>query len=296
MRSLLRIYQIKRTHLANPALMSVVAIMMLFSDRAAAEWGLNLPEPSTPIAREIIGLHNGIMIACLIIFIVVFAAMFYSFFAHRQSKGYEPAQFSHSTKMEILWTVIPTLILIGFAIPSTATLLKMEDTTNAGLTIKITGYQWKWHYDYLDTPGVGFYSNLSTPAAQIRGDEPKGEHYLLEVDKPLVIPVDTKVRFLMTASDVIHSWWVPSFGVKKDAIPGFINESWATVETIGTYRGQCTELCGKDHGYMPVVVEVVSAEDFETWLAEQETALSKADNTEQLVKAETGTTAKTQTN
>jgi len=294
MRSLLRKIQDKAARVVNPAVLTAAPIMLLSSNRANAEWGLNLPPPSTPIAREIIGLHNGIMIACLIIFIVVFAAMFYSFFAHRHSKGYQPAQFSHSTKLEIVWTIIPTLILIGFAIPSTATLLKMEDTTDAGLTVKITGYQWKWHYDYLDTPGVGFYSNLSTPTAQIRGDEPKGEHYLLEVDNPLVIPANTKVRFLMTASDVIHSWWVPSFGVKKDAIPGFINESWASVETPGTYRGQCTELCGKDHGYMPVVVEVLPPEEFEAWLAEQETALTKAETNEQLVDASSA--AKTQTN
>lgn len=257
-----------RSKLFVPALFLSAA-----SQQAQAEWGLNLPPPSTPIAAEIMTLHNGIMIACLVIFVVVFAAMFYSLFAHRKSRGYEPAQFSHSTKMEILWTIIPTLILVGFAIPSTATLLKMEDTTDAELSIKITGYQWKWHYEYLDTPGVGFYSTLSTPAAQIRNQEPKGENYLLEVDTPLVLPANTKVRFLMTASDVIHSWWVPAFGVKKDAIPGYINQSWASVNEPGTYRGQCTELCGKDHGYMPVVVEVLPKAEFEAWLGEQQAAL-----------------------
>lgn len=292
MRSTMRQFQ---SHFAN--LLATVVLLLVASSQANAEWGLNLPPPSTPIAAEIMTLHNGIMIACLIIFVVVFAAMFYSMFAHRKSRGYEPAQFSHSTKMEIVWTIIPTLILVGFAIPSTATLLKMEDTTDAGVTIKITGYQWKWQYEYLDNPGVGFYSTLSTPAAQIRGDEPKGENYLLEVDKPLVIPAKTKVRFLMTASDVIHSWWVPQFGVKKDAIPGFINESWASVDEPGTYRGQCTELCGKDHGYMPIVVEVLSQADYEAWIGEQQAALESDADDKKLVQAEVDTAVlSTQTN
>ena len=242
----------------------VMAASMLAATTASAEYGLNLQEPATPIAREIMTLHNGIMFACFVIFVLVFGVMFYSLFAHRKSRGVEPAQFRHSTKLEILWTIIPTLILVGFALPSTGTLIRMEDTSANELTVKITGYQWKWHYEYMDgdSAGVGFYSTLSTPGDQIVGKAPKGENYLLEVDKPLVLPAQTKVRFLITSGDVLHAWWIPQFGVKKDAIPGYINEAWTNVDSAGTFRGQCAELCGKDHGYMPIVVEVMNKQDF----------------------------------
>ncbi|MDH3638614.1 MAG: cytochrome c oxidase subunit II [Gammaproteobacteria bacterium] len=238
---------------------------------ALAEWGLNLPPPVTPIAAEILDLHNLIMLICLIIFIVVFSFMFYSVYAHRKSKGFKAAQFHESTTVEIVWTIIPFLILVGMAIPSTATLIRMEDTTDADLTVKITGYQWKWGYEYMGQD-VSFFSNLATPADQILNRTSKGEHYLLEVDKPVVLPTNQKVRFLLTASDVIHSWWVPKLGVKKDAIPGYINETWTYISEPGVYRGQCTELCGKDHGFMPIVVEAKSPEDFAAWLAEQKQA------------------------
>lgn len=247
------------------------ASLTAMSMDAVAEWGLNLPPPASPIAAEILDLHNLIMLICLIIFIVVFSFMFYSVYAHRKSKGFKAAQFHESTTVEIVWTIIPFLILVGMAIPSTATLIRMEDTTESELTVKITGYQWKWGYEYMGH-GVSFYSNLATPADQILNRTPKGENYLLEVDKPLVVPTNQKVRFLVTASDVIHSWWVPKLGVKKDGIPGFINETWTLIEEPGVYRGQCTELCGKDHGFMPVVVEAKSPEEFDAWLEEQKKA------------------------
>ena len=243
--------------------------LTLFSGVAAAAYQYNLPPPVTPIGREILGLHNAIFLICVVIFVVVFGAMFYSIFAHRKSRGYKAAKFHESTTVEIVWTAIPFFILVAMAIPSTATLLRMEDTkTAADLVVKVTGHQWKWQYEYLDQD-INFFSVLSTPSDQIENKSPKGEHYLLEVDKPLVIPVGKKVRFLITANDVIHSWWVPAFGVKKDAIPGFINESWTRVDEAGTYRGQCAELCGKDHGFMPVVVKAVSEDDFAKWVSEQ---------------------------
>ena len=250
--------------------------LTLFSGVAAAAYEYNLPPPVTPIGREILGLHNAIFLICVVIFVVVFGAMFYSIFAHRKSRGYKAAKFHESTTVEIVWTAIPFFILVAMAIPSTATLLRMEDTkTAADLVVKVTGHQWKWQYEYLDQD-INFFSVLSTPSDQIENKSPKGEHYLLEVDKPLVIPVGKKVRFLITANDVIHSWWVPAFGVKKDAIPGFINESWTRVDEAGTYRGQCAELCGKDHGFMPIVVEVKSAADYSAWVASQKATMKKA--------------------
>lgn len=235
---------------------------------AFAEYGLNLQKPVTPVAQKILELHNMIMLICLIIFIIVFSVMFYSIVMHRKSRGHKAAQFHESAKLEVVWTVIPFLILVSMAIPSTATLLYMDDTSKSDLTIKITGYQWKWRYDYPDQD-VGFFSTLSTPRDQIENKAAKDEHYLLEVDNPLVIPVGKKVRFLVTGNDVIHSWWVPQLGIKKDAIPGFINEVWARADEVGAFRGQCTELCGKDHGFMPIVVQAVSPEDFTKWVAMQ---------------------------
>jgi cytochrome c oxidase subunit 2 len=233
-----------------------------------AEYALNFQKPVTPVAHKILELHNMILLICVIIFVIVFGVMFYSIFAHRKSRGYKPAKFHDNATLEVVWTVIPFLILVSMAIPSTATLLEMSDTSKSDLTIKITAYQWKWKYDYPDQD-VGFFSTLTTPRDQIENKAAKGEHYLLEVDNPIVVPVGKKVRFLVTANDVIHSWWVPQLGVKTDAIPGFINEFWTRADETGTFRGQCAELCGKDHGFMPIVVSAVSPEDFTKWVAVQ---------------------------
>ena len=233
-----------------------------------AEWALNLQRPVTEIGRVQYDLHMMILTIITIISLIVFGIMFYSIIRFRKSNGAQPASFTHSTKAEVLWTVIPTLILIAMAVPSTKALLLMEDTTESDMVVKVTGFQWGWHYDYMEE-GVNFYSMLATPQSQITGDETKGEHYLLEVNNHLVLPVGKKVRFLLTAKDVIHAWWVPQFGGKKDAIPGFMNEMWVRADETGTFRGQCAELCGKDHGYMPIVVDVVSEDEFQAWLAEK---------------------------
>ncbi|MGE5087742.1 MAG: cytochrome c oxidase subunit II [Candidatus Levyibacteriota bacterium] len=233
---------------------------------AALEW--NLQSPVTPIAQQMYDLHSFIFWICVVIFVAVFGVMFYSIFKHRKSVGHEAHQFHENTAVEIIWTVIPFLILLFMAFPATKTILAMKDTSAPGMTVKVTGYQWKWGYDYLQE-GFGFYSNLATPLAQIENRAPKGEHYLLEVDQPLVVPADTKVRLLITANDVIHAWWVPAFGVKQDAIPGFVRDSWFMAEKPGIYRGQCAELCGKEHGFMPIVVEVKSKDDYAKWVDDQ---------------------------
>lgn len=240
----------------------------------------NLPVGVTDISRDVYELHMTIFYICCVIGLVVFAIMFWAIIHHRKSKGAVPAQFHESTKIEILWTAIPFVILIGMAVPATKTLIAMEDTTKADLTIKVTGSQWKWHYEYLDHD-VSFYSVLSTPREQIINQDQKTETYLLDVDKPLIIPKGKKVRFLMTSDDVIHSWWVPEFAVKKDANPGFINEAWTKVNETGIYRGQCAELCGKDHGFMPVVVEVKEPDEFEQWLANAQLEKAQAAAAEQ---------------
>ena len=239
---------------------------------AAAEWGLNLRRGVTPISQQAYDLHMLILWICVAIGVVVFGAMFISIIKHRKSKGAKPAIFHESTTVEIIWTIVPFLILIGMAIPATKALIAMENTSNPDLTIKVTGYQWKWGYDYLDE-GVSFMSTLTTPKEQILDQQDKGENYLLEVDNPVVIPVDKKVRLLITANDVIHAWWVPDFGMKKDAIPGFVNDMWIKADTEGTYRGQCAELCGKDHGFMPIVVEVKNEVDYQQWLVAQKAAM-----------------------
>ncbi len=240
---------------------------------AAREW--NLQTPVTPVARQMYDLHSFIFWVCVVIFVVVFGVMFYSIFRHRKSVGHEAHQFHENTTVEVIWTVIPFLILLFVAFPATKTVLRMKDTSDPGLTVKVTGYQWKWGYDYLQD-GVAFYSNLATPIAQIENQAPKGEHYLLEVDNPLVVPVDTKVRLLITAGDVIHSWWVPAFGVKQDAIPGFVRDTWFRAETPGIYRGQCAELCGKEHGFMPIVVEVKTKDDYAKWMDDQKRKVAAA--------------------
>jgi len=238
-----------------------------WSTSAYAEFALNMPRGVSSISREVYDLHMLIFWVCVVIGVVVFGIMFWSIYHHRKSRGAVPAQFHESTAIEILWTIVPMAILIGMAVPATGTLVRMADARDSELTIKVTGYQWRWQYDYVNE-GVSFFSTLSTPQAQIRNTANKGEHYLLEVDNPLVVPVGKKIRILTTAADVIHSWWVPYWGWKKDAIPGFINENWTLIEKPGIYRGQCAELCGRDHGFMPVVVKAVPEAEFEQWLAQ----------------------------
>ena len=237
---------------------------------------LNLHPGVTPIAQDIAWLHWMMLIICTIIFIGVFGVMFYSIIRHRKSKGAIAARFHEHLGVEVAWTIIPFLIVIGMALPATKTVVAMKDTSSADLTVKVTGYQWKWGYEYLDGPatGVKYLSNLSTPRAQIEGREPIGPNYLMEVDKPLVVPVHKKVRIMLTAEDVIHSWMVPEFGVKQDAIPGFLRDTWFRAEKVGTYRGQCAELCGKDHAYMPIVVQVMEQEDYDQWAKEQNDLLT----------------------
>ena len=240
------------------------------NSRAADGWRevINMTPGVTEVSRNIYDLHMIIFWICVVIGVVVFAVMFYSMIVHRKSRGYKAANFHESTVVEIAWTVVPALILIVMAVPATKALIHLYDTSDAELDIKITGYQWKWQYEYLGED-VAFMSELATPDSQIYNREEHGEHYLQEVNNPLVIPVDTKVRFLITAKDVIHSWWMTDFGVKKDAIPGFVNETWAKVEETGTYRGACTELCGQGHAFMPVVVEVVEKDEYARWIADK---------------------------
>ncbi len=229
---------------------------------------LNLTEGVTRVSHDIYGLHMMILWICVVIGVVVFSIMFYSMYAHRKSSGREPANFHESTTVELVWTIIPVLLLLVMAFPATTALKELYDTSDADMDIKITAYQWKWQYEYMGE-GVEYMSQLSTSQASIYGKAPKSEFYLEEVDKPVVIPVGKKVRFLITAKDVIHSWWVPQLGVKKDAIPGFINETWARVDEPGIYRGRCAELCGKDHAFMPIVVHAVEQEEYDAWLADQ---------------------------
>ena len=241
---------------------------------AFAEYGLNMTRGVTPISREVYELHMLIFWICVVIGVVVFGVMFWSIFHHRKSRGAVAAvHMTHSTRAEIVWTAIPILILVGMAIPATRTLIAMESVAESDLTIKVTGYQWKWRYDYLDE-GFGFFSNLAQDSNEARqldsGLNPyEVPNYLLEVDEPLVVPVNRKILFLTTANDVIHAWWVPELGWKRDAIPGFVNSSWAYIDTPGTYRGQCAELCGRDHAYMPVVLKAVPEEEYSAWVEER---------------------------
>jgi cytochrome c oxidase subunit 2 len=254
---------------------------------------LNMPVGVTDTSVAVYELHMLIFWICVIIGVVVFGAIFWSLIHHRKSAGHEPAQFHESTRLEIAWTLVPTLILIGMAWPATKVLIDMYDTGGEDLTVEVRGYQWRWQYKYLDddlNSRFGFFSNLSTPREEIDGRVAKGEFYLLEVDNPLRIPVNRKVRFLLTAEDVIHAWWVPEFGIKRDAIPGMLNELWTVVNEPGIYRGQCTELCGKDHGFMPIVVHAMPEEEYEAWYAsqleaeeERKEALSKTFTHEELM-------------
>jgi cytochrome c oxidase subunit 2 len=235
----------------------------------------NLTPGVTPISHSIYNLHMTVFYICVAIGVVVFGTMIYAIIHHRKSKGVKAAHFHEHLWLEITWTIIPFLILIALAIPGTRVLISMQNTDKPDLTIKITGYQWKWKYDYLEQ-GISFFSNISTPFDQLHGNAPKNPLYILEVDHPLVLPVHQKIRFLVTSNDVIHAWWVPALGVKRDGIPGFINESWARINRPGTYRGQCAELCGLNHAYMPIVVTAVSEKAFNDWIIQQKSGASTA--------------------
>lgn len=253
----------------------VGAIELFTATVAAAQPSqLNLTRGATDISRQVYDLHMLVFYICVAIGVVVFTAMFISIVLHRKSRGVEPAKFHDNVKVEIAWTVIPFLILIGMAVPATITLIKMDDTSESDLSVLVTGSQWRWHYSYLDYD-VEYLSNLATPREQIYGRLPQTENYLLEVDRPLVIPTGKKVRFLITSDDVIHSWWVPEFAVKKDANPGYINEAWTRVDKPGIYRGQCAELCGRDHGFMPIVVIAKEPAEFDAWVQGEEQRLAE---------------------
>ena len=247
-----------------------LALILFTPLTAIADWGLNMTQGVTPISNEIYDMHMLTLWVVTIIGILVFGVMFWSIFHHRKSKGAKAAKFSHSTTVEIIWTIVPTVIIISLAIPATGLLIRMDDTSEAKITIKATGIQWKWKYDYLDED-ITLYSSLDAKSQEVAqrdsGQDPmEYENYLLDVDEPLVVPINTKLRILTTAEDVIHAWWVPELGWKRDAIPGFINDNWAIIEKPGTYRGNCTEICGKGHGYMPIVVKAVSMEAYEAWI------------------------------
>ena len=270
----------------------LAVLLMALPAGAWAEWGaLNMPRGVTEISNEVYTLHMRIFYICCAIGAAVFGVMIVSMFLHRKSRGAKPATFHESTTVEIVWTVAPLIILIAMAIPAARVLIKMEDFSDSEMSIKVTGYQWRWHYEYMDS-GVQFFSQLhpehnkarqqgsdvdlttAFPGRDFNGDE---EVYLREVDNELVVPVGTKIRFLHTAADVIHSWWVHDLAIKKDAIPGFINENWARIEEPGIYRGKCAELCGRDHGFMPIVVRAVPQEEFDIWVADQQSAMAQAD-------------------
>lgn len=241
---------------------------LLASPTAMADTQLNMPLGVTPISQDIYHLHMTILWICIAIGIAVFSVMIYAMIYHRKSKGAKPAQFHEHLWVELTWTIIPFFILIAMAIPATHVLFNMEDTDQPDITIKVTGYQWKWKYEYLDQD-IHFFSNNATPYEQLQNKVPKDKNYLRTVDHPLVLPIHKKVRFLVTSNDVIHSWWVPELGVKRDAIPGFINESWARINRAGTYHGQCAELCGLNHAYMPIVVIALPEEAFAAWVNQQ---------------------------
>jgi cytochrome c oxidase subunit 2 len=262
-------------------LFSLITTALLLSPGISlAEFKLNMTEGVTPISHDAHDLHMLVLWIVTIVGIAVFGVIIYSLINHRKSKGAVAAQFHESTTIEVIWTIIPLVVLVLIAIPATKTLLKIEDVSNPDVTIKVTGWQWKWQYEYLDE-GISFFSNLDAKSNEARQrnsgiDVKTVEHYLLNVDKPIVVPVGKKVRILTTSNDVIHSWWVPALGMKRDAIPGYINEFWARIEEPGTYRGQCAELCGKDHGFMPIVVKAVSDSEYENWVKQQKLAMAEA--------------------
>lgn len=252
----------------------LLCLFTVVTGNAFADYTLNMPVGVTDISHKIYHLHMVIFWICVAIGALVFGVMIYAIIFHRKAAGYKAKQFHENTRVEILWTIVPFIILIAMAIPATKTLIEMDDISDSDLTVKVTGYMWRWHYEYIGTD-VAFMSDLSTPYDQIIDRAPKDEHYLREVNNPLVLPINKKVRFLMTSNDVIHSWWVGSLGVKKDAVPGFVNETWTRINVPGVYRGQCAELCGARHGFMPIVVKAVSDQEFQTWLASQAAANKK---------------------
>ncbi|HVG03560.1 MAG TPA: cytochrome c oxidase subunit II [Burkholderiaceae bacterium] len=262
--------------LRNAWLAAAATFLFVGNAHAAIQSRYNLPPPASKLAQDIYALHDFMLIICGAIFVLVFGVMFYSIWKHRKSKGAVAANWHENTTVEIVWTVIPFIIIILMALPATRTVVAMKDTSNADLTVKATGYQWQWGYDYIrgEGEGIGFLSRLATPRAQIEGDEAKTANYLSEVTEPLVVPVNRKVRVITTANDVIHSWGVPALGVKQDAIPGFTRDAWFRAEQIGTYYGRCYELCGKDHAFMPIAVQVVSAEDYTKWVASRKQAMA----------------------
>jgi len=243
---------------------------LVSASTANADWALNMPKGVTDLSLETYNLHMMVFWWCVAIGVVVFGVMIISLFKHRKSQGAEPASFSHSTAAEVIWTAIPVVILLIMAVPAAETMVRLEDSRDPDISIVVTAYQWKWHYKYQDE-GVEYYSSLARPSLAARArqsgvDVNSVENYLLEVDNPVVVPRGAKVRLLLTSNDVIHSWWVPDLAIKKDAIPGIVNETWFNANEVGTYRGQCAELCGKDHGYMPVVVKVVEPAAYEAWV------------------------------
>ena len=260
---------------------AALLMLSLYPSQVLSDWdALNMREGVTQVSRDVFELHMLIFYICVAIGAVVFSVMFYSLFRYTKKRNPNPSTFHESTKLEVAWTIVPFLILIAMAVPASKTLTEIYDDEEGEINIQVVGYQWKWEYKYLEDD-INFFSNLSTDQDEIYNLVPKGENYLLEVDEPLIIPVDTRVRFLITANDVIHSWWVPDFAIKQDAIPGFINTAWTRAEETGIYRGNCTELCGKNHGFMPVVVKVVEKDEYNDWvLAKKEEAIKLAELTE----------------
>ena len=271
----------KKTNNLSKSAFTALLMLPLYPSKVLSDWdALNMREGVTQVSRDVFELHMLIFYICVAIGAVVFSVMFYSLFRYTKKRNPNPSTFHESTKLEVAWTIIPFLVLIAMAVPASKTLTEIYDDEEGEINIQVVGYQWKWEYKYLEDD-INFFSNLSTDQDEIYNLVPKGENYLLEVDEPLIIPVDTRVRFLITANDVIHSWWVPDFAIKQDAIPGFINTAWTRAEETGIYRGNCTELCGKNHGFMPVVVKVVEKDEYNDWvLAKKEEAIKLAELTE----------------
>ena len=271
----------KKINNLSKSAFTALLMLSLYPSKVLSDWdALNMREGVTQVSRDVFELHMLIFYICVAIGAVVFSVMFYSLFRYTKKRNPNPSTFHESTKLEVAWTIIPFLVLIAMAVPASKTLTEIYDDEEGEINIQVVGYQWKWEYKYLEDD-INFFSNLSTDQDEIYNLVPKGENYLLEVDEPLIIPVDTRVRFLITANDVIHSWWVPDFAIKQDAIPGFINTAWTRAEETGIYRGNCTELCGKNHGFMPVVVKVVEKDEYNDWvLAKKEEAIKLAELTE----------------
>lgn len=257
---------------------------------AMADYQINMRPGVTPVSQDIFDLHMTIFLICCAIAAIVFGVLIYSLVRHRRSKGHQAAAFHENIRVELFWTIIPFLILVIMAIPATKVLMRMSDTAEATVNIKIVGYQWKWKYEYLDE-GISYFSNLSTPQQQIQNKAPKDKWYLLEVDKPMVVPIHEKIRFLVTSNDVIHSWWVPELGVKRDAIPGFVHEAWTKIDKPGIYRGQCAELCGAFHAYMPIVIKAVTKEEYDKWVMSQTQGAEQAEAAAKEAAAKTWTKA-----